>query len=382
MPRNRIIYNVLNVYASQSGSSGIQVGTSTSNADSLEQLTRVQGFSEDFSRNFTNVTQYGTLAPIDRIETTSPTVKGNLSYFLTDGSNERYLGLYVNKSGTTYANLTSCLSGILTKNFDDRNIYLTIADEGNDSNGYTKSNTGVLALGNAFLTSYSVDAKVGDIPNASVGLEALNVRVYGSTTAATTGVGYTGYALPSVNPANGQPIAINASNYFSIPMGVTNDNTSQVTALAPGDVTYSLYGMTGVSISDLKVQSMKISLDLTRSALQKLGSKYSFSREINFPVMAKLDVEAELGDVVDFNLTDLLCQTGAVNDIVLSFKKPDCAGNGANALSYVFKGGKLISQKFDTSIGANAKFSANYEVPLGGIQDTARGIFISGSITY
>ena len=85
MGRNRIIYQSLALYAGQnSAQSGIHTGIGA-----IQQLTRVQSWDSDFSRNFTDVTQYGQLAPIDRIEVEAPTVNMSTSWYPTDGFNEK-----------------------------------------------------------------------------------------------------------------------------------------------------------------------------------------------------------------------------------------------------------------------------------------------------
>jgi hypothetical protein len=366
MSRNRIIYNVLALYASQVGPSGMQTGDNT-----IKQLTRVQSFDEDFSRNLTDVNQFGNLAAIDRIEVEAPTVNGSLSYYVTDGSNEKYLGLTVTPSGGT--NNVSCISGVLNKSTDEKNYYLLIADEGNDASNYNAGSispvgkSGILALGNGFITSYSINAAVGEIPTASVDLEALNVRVYANASGTDN--------VPAVNPVNGLPIT---TSQFKLPVAQTNDNAAQVTALQPGDIDFTLDGIVGYDEANLKVQDFTLSFDLARTPLQKLGSKFAFSREIDFPVTATLEVNAEVGDLEDGNLASLLCDN-TTYDFTITMKKPDCNGNGVPSLRYIFKGAKLISQNFSSAIGDNATMSATYEVQLGSPQDNAKGIFISGS---
>lgn len=364
MSRNRIIYNVLALYASQVGPSGMQTGANT-----VKQLTRVQSFDEDFSRNLTDVNQFGNLAAIDRIEVEAPTVNGSLSYYVTDGSNEKYLGLTVTPGGG--ATNVSCISGILNKSTDEKNYYLLIADEGNDASNYNANTvggkSGIIALGNGFITSYSINAAVGEIPTATVDLEALNVRIYANATGVSN--------VPAVNPSNGLPVT-NAQ--FKLPVAQTSDNGSQVTALQPGDIEFSLDGIVGFNEENLKVQDFTLSFDLSRTPLQKLGSKFAFSREIDFPVTASLEVNAEVGDLEDGALSDLLCSSDTY-DFTITMKKPDCSGNGAAALRYIFKGAKLISQNFSSAIGDNATMSATYEVQLGSPQDNSKGIFISGS---
>jgi hypothetical protein len=358
MSRNRVIYNVLAVYASQ-----VKPEIDQTIDGSIKQLTRVQSFDEDFSRNFTDVNQFGNLAAIDRIETEAPTVNASLSYYVTDGSNEKYLGL--NTSG-----VQSCISQLLQKATDEKNYYLLIADEGNDANGYNLPNTGVIAIGNGFLTSYSVTAAVGDIPTASVDIEGLNIRVYSS-------IGESG-ASPAVDPATGQPLN---NVFFSLPSAKEDDNASQATALQPGDIVFSLPNNSafGYDETNLKVQDFTLSFELSRTPLQKLGSRFAFSREIDFPVTATLEVNAEVGDLDNANLADLLCSNPNY-DFNIILKKPNCNGTGDASLAYLFKQAKLVSQNFSSAIGSNATMSATYEVQIGGPQDTARGVFISGSV--
>jgi hypothetical protein len=365
MPRNRTIYNVLSLYAGQV--TGSATGQHTG-VGSIRQLTRVQSFDEDFSRNFTDVNQYGNLAAIDRIEVEAPTVSSSFSYYPTDGSNERYLGLTVTTGTQT---LTSCLSGLLNKTTDEKNYFLLIADEGNDAVGYNAGaggRSGVIGIGNAYITSYSVDGAVGDIPTASVDLEALNVRVYANATGTTN-------PIPAINPTNGFPVT---TSFFSLPNAASNDSATQVAALQPGDITLNIDGLTGVSISDLKVQSFSLAFDLGRTPLQRLGTRFAFSREIDFPVEATLSVEAILGDLQDGNLADLICQTGTVDCSVI-MRRPACGALGTPSLAYVLRGAKVGSQAISTSIGDNATFTAEYQVQIGGPQDLARGVFISGT---
>jgi len=359
MSRNRIIYNVLALFAGQNSATG-----SHSNPGDIAQLTRVQSFDEDFSRTLTNVNQYGNLAAIDRIEITAPTVTSNFSYYITDGSNEHYLGL---KVATGNQPLVSCASGYLSKETDQKNYFLLISDEGHDASSYTNPKTGVIGVGNAFLTSYGIQAAVGEIPTATVELEALNVRVYSEVDGTND--------VPAVNPTNGLPVT---SVPFVLPQAQTNDSASQVAALQPGDLTLDISGLIGVNTSDLKIQSFNMEIPLARQPILRLGNKFAFTREIEWPVNTTFSIEAQLGDLQDGNLADVLCETGTYN-INVGFRKPSCQGNGDQALVYQFRGAKLISQNISTAIGSNATFSASFEAQIGAPEDTKHGVFISGS---
>ena len=364
MARNRTIYQVLALYASQVGATGMQTGLTD-----IKQLSRVQSFDEDFTRNFTDVNQFGNLAAIDRIEVENPDVTASFSYFLTNGQNEDNLGLNIYGTGTPKENLRSCISGLLTKETDEKNYYLLIVDEGNDAAGYVGARSGVIGVGNGFLTSYSVNAAVGEIPSADVEIEGLNIRVYGNISGTNV--------VPAINPVDGANLD---NTFFRLPYAQTITGANIPTALQPGDITFTIptSGVLGFNEVDLKVQDFTLSFDLARTPLQKLGNRFAFSREIDFPVTATLEVNAEVGDLSDGNLADILCGE-TEKEFVISMKEPGCGTSKGTALAYVFKGAKLVSQSFSSAIGDNATMTASYEVQLGGAQDTEKGIFISGS---
>jgi len=387
MPRNRTIYNVLAVYASQTtGNKGAQVNQT--GLGDIRQISRVQSFDEDFTRNFTDVNQFGNLAAIDRIEVEAPDVTASFEYFLTNGINERFIGLTVAASGETPV---SCISGLLNNTTAEKNYYLSIVEDGFDANGYAGSTTGVIGVGNGFLTSYSVNGAVGEIPTASVEIQGLNVRVYNQ--AALTSSTINGVAcgiVPAVDSTSGTNLNVG----FRLPMGASNytgyvkdgvtylagAGVAQATALRPGDITLNLPANStlGFTETDLKLQDFTLSVDLGRTPLQRLGNRYAFSREIDFPVTAKLDVNANIGDITTGNLVDVICSS-AKQDFTITLGNPGCGSSASTAMIYQFKGAKLVTQSLSSSIGDNVTMSASYEVQIGAANDLANGIFISGT---
>jgi hypothetical protein len=373
MPRNRTIYNVMALFASAgSNVTGNQTGT-----NDIIQVPRVQSFDEDFTRTFTDINQYGNLAAIDRLEVEAPEVTASFSYYLSDGKSERAIGLTAAPSGT--ATLSSIISGIVNKTEEPKNYYLTITSEGFDVNGNTSTATGVIGLGNASITSYSVSAAVGDIPTADIELEALNLRVYSNAS--------TQQDVPAIitfGEVDGQP----ASGKFLIPRGYAYTGAAIPNALQPGDITFNLplNSALGFSETDLKVQDFTISVDLPRSPIQKLGSRYGIARELDFPITASIEVNAEVGDLTNGNLVNQLCSG---NDFTFDIRmnKPYCAGGPAGtttvipAMIFQVRKAKLVSQSFSSSIGDNATMSASYEVSIGSAAETDRGIFVSGTYT-
>jgi hypothetical protein len=378
MARNRTIYNVLALYASNVTATGMQTGD-----QDINQLSRVQSFDEDFTRNLTDVNQFGNLAAIDRIEVENPDVTASFSYYLTNGGNEKNLGLSVFETGVEKDDLRSCISGILTdRELQEKNYYLLITEEGFDASNYGGTKSGVIGIGNGFLTSYSVNAAVGEIPTADVEIEGLNVRVYANLATSeieiAPGVTGTGLAvIPAINPSNGLDLD---DKFFTLPVAESITGASIPNALQPGDITFEIASdkVLGFDGADLKVQDFTLSFDLARTPLQKIGNRFAFSREIDFPVTATLEVNAEVGDLASGNLAGLLCSE-TEKEFTILMKEPGCGADKDTALAYVFKGAKLVSQSFSSAIGDNATMSATYEVQLGGPQDTARGVFISGS---
>jgi hypothetical protein len=361
--RNRTIYNSQALYVSE------QLATDVIGLHNIKQLSRIQSFDEDFTRNFTDVNQYGNLDSVDRIEVENPDVTASFSYYITDGQNEKKIGLNVYGSGTNFSDLTSCISGLLTKETDEKNYYLLITEEGFDASDYAGNQSGVIGVGNGFVTSYSINVAVGEIPTADVEIEGLNIHVYGNITGELI--------IPAVNPVDGNSFT-NTFTYLPKATSITGQDIP--TALQPGDIIFNLESdkVLGFDGADLKVQDFTLSFDLARTPLQKLGNRFAFSREIDFPVTATLEVNAEVGDLTSGNLADLLCGE-ADKDFTILMKGPGCGSEKSTALAYVFKGAKLVSQTFSSAIGDNVTMGATYEVQLGGPQDTDKGIFISGS---
>jgi hypothetical protein len=373
MPRNRTIYNVMSLFAS----TGNNVTGNQTGVNDIIQIPRVQSFDEDFTRTFTDINQFGNLAAIDRLETDAPEVSANFSYYLSDGKSERAIGLMAAPAGTT--SLSSILSGIVNKTEEPKNYYLVITNEGFDANGNASLATGVIGLGNASIASYSVSASIGEIPTAEVSLEALNLRVYSNVT--------TPASVPAIITAgevDGQP----AAGQFLIRQGYSYTGASIPAALQPGDITFNLPTSSALGFleSDLKVQDFTISVDLPRSPIQRLGSRYGIAREIDFPITATIEVNAEVGDLTNDNLVNQLC-SGTEFDFNIQMNRPYCAGGPAGtttvtpAMIFQVRKAKLVSQNFTSTIGDNATMSATYEVSIGSATETARGIFVSGTYT-
>jgi hypothetical protein len=363
MARNRIIYQSEALYAGPSPASGNHFSGGNTGNNLVNQLQRIQSANYSFNIARQDVNQFGELAAIDRVILESPTVSLDFSYLLNSFGNEELLGF-----GPLDTDQTSCISGMLNKTSDERNYFIRTVSEGTDALGVGTGAAGqnVIGIGNGFITSYSTEGSVGNFPTVTVNVEALNMSF---------DAGVTGNHIPAVLPTDGSKITgVKYALDAVVSSAVTG--ASGVSALRPGDITVdiSAYGGGGVSVSDAKIQSYTLSFDLARDPLQKLGSKFAFAREIQFPVTVSMSVQALLGDLTTGNLSDIIT-TDSNYDLSVALKHPTTSAIQAK---YFLKRAKLDSQEFSSSIGDNKSVTLNFSTQIGGPSQTDRGLFMSG----
>lgn len=350
MSRIRVISAAEALYASAAPATGTGLA--------ISQLHRVQSASYSYTVNRTPVNQFAQLAPISREINESPTVSLDFSYLLTNLLNEDNLGFVTDGS-------RGAISDILNKTEDDRNYYILQVPEGEDAAGYSSAGRTSFGIGNGFITSYSTEAAVNGFATSSVTVEGLNITAYASHSGQT----------PAINPQNGQRLA----SSFTIP-AATSGVVGQVAALKHGDITLDLGSSAlGVDINDAKIQSYTLSFDMNREPQDKLGSKFSVSREITFPVDVTLSVEANVGDIATGDLSAILCNDQEY-DLGVTLRKPDCSGSGPIAVKFDLRGAKLDSQSFTSSIGPNKSVTLQWSASLGGPNDTIHNLFMSGTL--
>lgn len=360
MARNRIIYQSEALYAGPSPATGDHFSAGNGGNNLVNQLHRVQSANYSFNIARQDVNQFGELGAIDRVILESPTVSLDFSYILNSFGNEELLGF-----GPLDSTAVTCISGILNKTSDERNYFIRTVAEGSDalSIGTGAANQNVIAIGNGFITSYSTEASVGNFPTATVNVEGLNMQF---------DAGVTGNHIPAVVPTDGSKIT---SKKYSLPTAVSSIAQGALSALRPGDISFNLDQPSGgATITDAKIQSYTISFDLARTPLQKLGSKFAFAREINFPVTVNMQIQAELGDLTTGTLADIIT-ADRTYDLQVTLKHPT---SGTDQMIYKVEGAKLDSQEFSSSIGANKAVTLNFSTQIGGPSQSDIGIFMSG----
>lgn len=365
MARNRVIYQSEALFAGPisgvTATAGVPSPTGT-----INQLERVQSANYSFTVNRQDVNQFGQLAAIDRVVLEQPTVNLDFTYYLNTGRNENLLGLVVNPINTV--NPQGALSKIMQNSGDVQNYYILVSPEGTDANLDEATATGqgkTIGLGNGYVGSYAIEAAVGAFPTATVNVAAYNMRFYGATSG----------EVPTISQTDGKNLT-QADRFFRL-SGLTSGGG--YTAIKPGDVTFNISGATGVAVSDLKVQTIGVNFDIGREDLQKLGNRFAFAKVITFPLTATMTVDAVLGEIEAANLADLINGDCEKYNLDVTLKGAACgAATNKQAIKYTFKGAKLDSQEFTSSIGANKAVTLTFSTQIGGPTDNNNGVFIEG----
>jgi len=363
MPRNRVIYQSDAVYSAPTGQT-----TLTAAAHSLR---RVQSCNYNFSIQRQDINQFGELAAIDRLIIQEPTVAVDLSYYFEPtGFNERHLGLRTNAVTGVSSTADHMLDFIIASgaDFDQKNIFIMTSDAGIDANdtgamAVSANYDGIIGIGNAFLTSWSLEAAVGGIPTVTCALEGQNIVFTGGISTLST---------PNPSIVNGT----DPGTVVTLPPGAGSfDATAEVAAIRPGDVTLFLgttdtddKPMVGLSEADLKIQSASVSLTINREPIRKLGNTFAFAREITFPINCTMSVNAVVGDLANsrlFSLVNRACDDGTKYTAMLTLNGYKGSSCTANVAQIILKGAKLDSQNITSSIGPNKTVTFELSAQIG-----------------
>ena len=419
--RNRVIYQSEAVYVSQDASySGDLTGTAPGNTaatwePNIMDLNRIQSANYSFNITRQDVNQFGELAAIDRIITDTPTVSMDMSYVLANFTNEYRLGFTVAQSGDAASTLTSCIGGLIdsSTNAYQKDYFILTTKEGADANSLTTTGKyeSIIGLGNGFLTTYSTEASVGGLPTVSVGVEAMNMNFNTVVDSVLGGVAYNatsnngflmnGAAMsgvsglnPAINPTDGTSV----DKKIVLPVATGNAsgaNAGLISSLRPGDITISLgkdetdgissstgggtWDIAGGDIVDAHIQSYTLGFDLSRTPIQKLGTRFAFARPVDFPITASLSVDAVLADLTTGSISDLI-NCDSTYSAAIKMLDPTTCGTSAKepVCIYIMKGLKIDSESFSSSIGDNKNITLDFSCQVGGPTQKGVGVFMSG----
>lgn len=355
------------------------LGDNSTWGTAVEQLKRVQSANYSFTINRQDINQFGHLSRLDSVVLEAPTVNLDFSYYLTDGENERLMGMITDGQ---YQHL----SGMMTRaqNEFGNSYFILTVPEGRDAlkgdQIAKENNKTVIGVGNAYITDYSIEASVGSFPTASVTVEGMNIK---------SDIGTTFKGIPAVDPTDGTLLC---NTCFFLPPVESGQGEA---VLKPGDITIDLkdagliskqlagdtvgYNLPGDKGS-AHIQSITLSTPMGRSALQRLGSTYAYGKEVDFPVTCTLTVNALVADLKSGNLVDLIC--GGEYDLRIRMQNPSCVvcdpNSNDTAILIDFRKAVLDSESFSSAIGDNKTVDLTFSTQVGGPEEELVGVFISG----
>lgn len=219
--------------------------------------------------------------------------KVTFSYYCDGFSNEASLGLFTGISTGAFYNIN--------RN-EERNLYLFVAPGGWEAKGLGGADGRVIALGNGFLTSYSVSAAIGSYAEASASFDFLNMSSHENgvsfqNPSIVSGLQYTGVlTLPTVSGSIGRP-------------GIVR----------PGEIQISLNN--GIFQSqDALIQGFKLDFNIEKENIPVAGQRYP--RRI-CPKTPEINLSIDVLSTRDFitgSVFSYLCRTGS-NDITVTFRQ-------------------------------------------------------------
>jgi len=369
--------------------------------NAIKQLHRVQTCNYSFNIARTDINQFGELAAIDRVVMDTPTVALDFSYILATMDNEANLGFTVAKG-------VSCISGLLNKASDEKNYFIKTVAEGEDAVGDLSKAAGeggnavtdtisVIGVGNGFLTSYATECSVGNFPTCSVSVEGMNMTFNNSVSGGS----------PAISPESGTRL-----DHFKycIPVATGSAGTGilATSALRPGDITFEFqkadsegghlgdvsagglnsYDAPGATLGDMtskahaKIQSYNVNLDMGREPINRLGSRFAFTREITFPMTVSCSIDALVADLTTGSLSDVINCDDSYDISVNLLRPTNCPGDSSVAkeifAQYVLKNCKVDSQSFSSDIGSNKSVTLDFSTQIGGPNQVNQGLFMSG----
>lgn len=358
----------------------------------VQQIHRVQSANYSFTINRQDVNVFGQLSRIDAISLEPPTVNLDFTYYPTDGFNERNLGIYVQgpkeglgvMSGTGVANSARDL---LKTDKAGGNYFILTTPENSDAFGSKSTNAqrSVIGLGNGYLSDYTFEASVGSIPSASVTVELFNA----TSTTGTINIDSPGISTEDGTPISGAKFTI---AHRSIDRGdrqgaapTTGDfGESSITALRPGDIVLEIPDELAMlskieGENGFNIQNFSISMPLSRTPIERIGSKYAFARAVDVPLNATMNVSALVSEIGTGNLAKIMDDCNEYNVRVKIKGQQLCGSKRIDAMIFDFKGARLDSESVSSDIGSNKSVDLTWTAQLGGIEDLDHGVFISGA---
>lgn len=366
MARDTVKFNSAALFVGPTPATGQHYNSGNSGINLVTQIHRVQSANDGFEIVRRGTVQLGDLAEFDRSPVGQPNVPLSFEYLMTNGFQEDALGFVIDGQ-------VSCLSGILEKTEDEKNYFMLFTPEGVDAaNDTDRADHHVVAIGQGFITDITFNAAVDDLARASVTVEGLNYDIHQNST---------GNYIPAVDPTDG---AVNTTWQYGLPVAGTGV-AGMPTVIRDGDITLDLseaadlLGATLDGAGKVNIQSFSLSIPLARNAIRRLGNNYAYTRELQTPINATLQLETILSNINTGSLADLV-NTCADQKYDFTINMKSCLGSSKeDTFKIILKGATLDTENFSLEANADRTASIGFTIPVGAANNTSRGVFLSGS---
>ena len=380
--QNKAVYVTPTGWADAGEQYGLGVGNTGRAMITGHHLHRVDTFSfeMDLAGSRQDVREFGQLARIGTVNLTEINPTLSFGYFLGDGENELALGFHKSKNNLDHASAGQMCSGQLAEDaiLKERNVFLLTVKEGEDANNLNSSSDmlaaqadhDVVGFGNCFLSSYSANFSVGDIPRADVEMQASNV------------VFYTGLNSGLINPSLNLEGERTHSGIIQLapPSSDVQDGTDGIPlVLRPQDVSITFddgsdgtSSVGGPTFSALPLQNASIELPLGREVIEALGNELAYAKLLEFPIDVTMSVSSLTRDFASGALEYALTGTAENNktNITLNINSETGA-----AVKYILQGAVLDNQSFSQGLDDNETVDMSFSAQIGGASTTDQGLF-------
>ena len=351
---NRVIYSSNTVFVSNAPAAASHTGLFD-----LKLIDRVQSAQSSFSTQIKRFKQIGFDGFLLDNFYAPPKISFDLTYFNSDTSNEAALGLNVNGESIFKNQATTG---------KDINIFLLSDINANRDASFLTNFTGfnVFGIGNALITNYSVSAGLGNTPTTQLSFEANNI-LFDTFTGNNTVPALTYSGKKTYYPYNFTTGIFNKNNY-------TSDQVDRPIAIRPADIFVvmtqpQIAGGVYTSASG-KIQNFDIQIPFERKELLGFGNNFAFDRKLMYPVVGTVSFNAIFDNLNTGNYSDIF-NSDNKNDIDIYLN--DCENN--NQILYSIKDARLVSEKFNFSIGPDVNFDGSFEFSV----SAEKGFSISGN---
>ena len=400
MSRQRLIYNVFGVYASDTATgyhaldyNGVPINStelSLFDYNRVRQIDRIQNFQYSIDISRTNVAQLGKRGLVNNYIISRPPINISFDYLLGGLRNEARLGFvvnYLNSTGEPILSQEICAFKNFTGYFEDcRNIFVAVSpnnekdindniqDLNNPDSSIDPKDLQVWGFGNCYINSYSVNAGIGQFPSASVGYICDNINLTSSGSGAN---------IPAVHPKTGNLIP---GIKFVIPRA---ESIKDPSVFRPGDITLKVgdflnhtgvfsetaEGLFGVTSLGMPIQSFDLSVNLEREELKSIGYVLPVDRRINFPIFAQINLSTIIEDNKSGDLSLYLNQNTPYS-ILIDMLNPGCSDQEIG-MQFKIHNCKLEGVNYGVSVNNKliGTFGFIAEIDM---DDASKGFYISG----